>query len=62
MLEAWGHYLPVLMTRQCNLPEGFAAGAAMEIALDVDRMAEGLATFLSLPEEERLAMGERGIA
>jgi poly(glycerol-phosphate) alpha-glucosyltransferase len=32
VLEAWGHGLPVFITRACNLPEGFAAGAAIEIA------------------------------
>jgi poly(glycerol-phosphate) alpha-glucosyltransferase len=60
VLEAWAHSLPVLMTPQCNLPEGFAAGAAMEIAPDAEPMAETLALFLGLPEHERRAMGERG--
>jgi poly(glycerol-phosphate) alpha-glucosyltransferase len=60
VLEAWAFQLPVLMTSQCNLPEGFAAGAAMEVTPHSDRMAEELAAFLDLPEEERLAMGDRG--
>jgi len=60
VLEAWFFRLPVLMTRQCNLPEGFTAGAAIEIPPDADRMAERLATFLNLPERERQAMGSRG--
>jgi poly(glycerol-phosphate) alpha-glucosyltransferase len=60
VLEAWAHRLPVLMTRQCKLPEGFAAGAAMEIAPDADEMARTLAAFLNLPEQVRVAMGERG--
>jgi glycosyltransferase involved in cell wall biosynthesis len=60
VLEAWAYRLPVLMTPQCNLPEGFAAGGAMEIAPDADRMAERLAAFLDLPEAERRAMGNRG--
>ncbi len=59
-LEAWAHGLPVLMTRQCNLPEGFNARAAIEIEPVPNRMGERLAAFLSLPEAERLAMGERG--
>ena len=31
VLEAWACGLPVLMTDECNLPEGFAAGAAIRI-------------------------------
>lgn len=60
VLEAWAHRLPVLMTPQCNLPEGFDAGAAMEIATDADSIAEGLAEFFGMTTEERLAMGDRG--
>lgn len=32
VLEAWAGGVPVLMTPQCNLPEGFEAGAAIPIA------------------------------
>ncbi|WP_287395083.1 glycosyltransferase [Mesorhizobium sp.] len=60
VLEAWASSLPVLMTQQCNLPEGFAAGAAFEIAPDADSMVDALAAFFDLPQEDRLAMGERG--
>jgi glycosyltransferase involved in cell wall biosynthesis len=31
VLEAWAYGLPVVMTPECNLPEGFACGAALEI-------------------------------
>jgi poly(glycerol-phosphate) alpha-glucosyltransferase len=31
VLEAWSYELPVFMTPACNLPQGFAAGAAFEI-------------------------------
>jgi glycosyltransferase involved in cell wall biosynthesis len=31
VLEAWAHAKPVLMTPECNLPEGFATGAALQI-------------------------------
>jgi poly(glycerol-phosphate) alpha-glucosyltransferase len=60
VLEAWARRLPVLMTPQCNLPEGFESGGAMEIAPDADRLADGLAAFFDLPEAERQAMGDRG--
>lgn len=60
VLEAWAYSLPVLMTPECNLPEGFAAGAAIEITPDVDGIVKGLKAFLGLPETERLAMGVLG--
>jgi poly(glycerol-phosphate) alpha-glucosyltransferase len=40
VLEAWAAGTPVLMTAACNLPEGFAAGAAAEIPLDPAGMAD----------------------
>ncbi|MFD0982573.1 glycosyltransferase [Tropicimonas aquimaris] len=36
VLEAWSFGLPVLMTTACNLPEGFSAGAALEISSGQD--------------------------
>jgi poly(glycerol-phosphate) alpha-glucosyltransferase len=60
VLEAWAHGLPVLMTRQCNLPEGFAGGAAIEIAATPSRLADALAPFLALPKEALSAIGARG--
>jgi glycosyltransferase involved in cell wall biosynthesis len=35
VLEAWSYQLPVLMTDHCNLPEGFAAEAAIRIGTGV---------------------------
>ena len=43
VLEAWSSALPVLMTRACNLPEGFEAKAAHEISDDPADLARGLA-------------------
>lgn len=60
VLEAWAHSLPVLMTHQCNLPEGFTARAAVRVNPNVGSIAEGLKTLFALPDHERLAMGERG--
>jgi poly(glycerol-phosphate) alpha-glucosyltransferase len=37
VLEAWAYGLPVLMTEECNLPEGFAAQAAIKIAAKRER-------------------------
>jgi glycosyltransferase involved in cell wall biosynthesis len=59
VLEAWAHGLPVLMTRACNLPIGFAARAAVEIASDPQAMAAQIANVLA--DEAALAtMGRAG--
>ena len=40
LLEAWAFGKPVLMTPQCNLPEGFEAGAAVRIEPDEESIAK----------------------
>lgn len=60
VLEAWAAGLPVLKTRACNLPEGFAAGAAMETGPGEESLTASLGRFVSLGGEERRVMGERG--
>jgi poly(glycerol-phosphate) alpha-glucosyltransferase len=60
VLEAWSYALPVLMTRRCNLPAGFAAGAALEIGCEPGAMAAPLRRFLKLSDAQRQAIGGRG--
>lgn len=60
VLEAWANGLPVLMTTACNLPEGFAAGAALEISTDPAKMAHSLLAFFGSSEQDCAAMGQRG--
>lgn len=60
VLEAWAHRAPVLMTPECNLPEGFAAGAAIRISTDSAGIARGLEELLAASEKERAEMGARG--
>jgi poly(glycerol-phosphate) alpha-glucosyltransferase len=60
VLEAWSYRKPVLMTPQCNLPEGVAAGAAIEATPDVDALAQGLANLMEASDTQRLQMGQRG--
>jgi len=60
VLEAWAYSKPVLMTPACNLPEGFAAGAALEIHPDPDAIAEGFATLGRIPSAELATMGAAG--
>ena len=40
ILEAWAYQLPVLMTQECNLPEGFNKQAATEISVQPELMAK----------------------
>lgn len=58
VLEAWAYRLPVLMTDACNLPDGFAAGAAYRIHLGPEAFLEDLAAALSANDHH--ARGEAG--
>lgn len=60
VLEAWSYGLPVLMTQACNLPEGFAAGAALEIVTAPGQMAQTLCQLMAVGDAERHAMGAAG--
>jgi glycosyltransferase involved in cell wall biosynthesis len=62
VLEAWAHRLPVVMTRECNIPEGFAAGAAVEVRPEPQSIAEGLQRLFAMDSRERRALGDRGRA
>jgi len=60
ILEAWSYGLPVIMTRQCNIPEGFAADAALAMTADATGARHALQCIVDLSDEERRAMGGRG--
>ena len=60
VLEAWAHAKPVLMTPACNLPEGFAARAAVQIGTGPEEIAAGLKQLTEMSDDERRAMGGRG--
>ena len=49
ILEAWSHGLPVFATAACNIPDGFAADAAIVIERDPDAIATTLVAALSDP-------------
>lgn len=60
VLEAWAYRLPVLMTAECNLPEGFESGAAIEVTTDPDALAGQLAA--ALLDADLSPLGEAGRA
>jgi poly(glycerol-phosphate) alpha-glucosyltransferase len=62
VLEAWAYGKPVLMTPQCNLPEGFAANAAIRIEPSAESIAQGLQEIFQTTSAERQALGVRGRA
>ena len=61
VLEAWAHAKPVLITPQCNLPEGFAARAALRIEPEPSAIARGLRELFGTSAAERDAIGKNGL-
>lgn len=51
VLEAWAAGTPTVMTAACNLPEGFAAGAAIPCGQDADSIAAGLRMILTAQDD-----------
>ena len=60
ILEAWSYKLPVLMTPECNLPDGFETNSAINIKPEVESICNGLNKLFSMSEDERIAMGNNG--
>lgn len=60
ILEAWSYRLPVLMTDECHLPDGFSAGAAIRLETNVSSIEEGLSDFFEMNPIDQLAMGNQG--
>jgi glycosyltransferase involved in cell wall biosynthesis len=60
VLEAWAHAKPVLMTPECNLPEGFDAGAALQIGTTPEQIAGDLKQLAEMSDDDRRAMGACG--
>lgn len=61
VLEAWAAGTPVLMTQECNLPEGFAAGAALDCGYDTASIAACLAKALTMADEDWLGMANAAV-
>jgi hypothetical protein len=57
VLEAWANAKPVIMTPECNLPEGCLAGAALEVQATVTGIATGLKELGRMTQADRTAMG-----
>jgi poly(glycerol-phosphate) alpha-glucosyltransferase len=60
VLEAWAHAKPVLMTPECNVPEGFEANAALRIGSSTNEIVAGLKQLVEMSDDDRTSMGTRG--
>lgn len=60
VLEAWAYGKPGLMTLECNLPEGFAAGAALRIEPSAASIAQALEDVFRARPSALRTMGEKG--
>ena len=56
ILESWAAGTPVLMSSACNLPIGFAQGAAIDCGMDSASIAAALNCALTMGESEWLTM------
>jgi len=61
ILEAWAAGIPTVMTAECNLPEGFSAGAATECGRDVAAITAALDAAWELGAEEWQARSDAAI-
>jgi glycosyltransferase involved in cell wall biosynthesis len=60
ILEAWAYRLPVLMTPQCNLPEGVTAGAAIQILPTTEDIQRSLLQMFAMSAGQLAGMGGKG--
>ena len=59
VLEAWANSKPVIMTPECNLPEGFLAGAALKAEATKASLVASLDKLQRMTDAERTTMGNR---
>ena len=60
VLEAWAYQLPVLITPQCNLEEGFSTNSAIRIEPDISSIEAGILNLTSMSDISRSEMGVCG--
>lgn len=62
ILEAWAAAVPVIMTAECNLDQGFSRGAALECGYTPQAIGAALATAIAMAPSDHHAMGAAGQA
>lgn len=58
MLEAWSAGCPTLMSRACNLPEGYASGAAIDCGASADEISAAITAAFAMPPKQWQAMSD----
>lgn len=61
VLEAWSYGKLVLMTPECNLPDGFRVGAAIKVDPQTQSIVQGLMQLFEMSDCERQGIGEQGL-
>jgi poly(glycerol-phosphate) alpha-glucosyltransferase len=56
VLEGWAHGVPAILTPQCNLPEGVAAGAAIACGTTPESITQALQSALAIDDARWAAM------
>lgn len=62
VLEAWALARPTIMTADCNLPEGFAAGAALRCGHDRASIADAITTFFAIGPADYARMADAALS
>lgn len=60
VLEAWAHRLPVVMTPQCNLDQGFESDAAFRVDATASSIATALDELFKSNDQTLESMGKNG--
>lgn len=61
ILEAWSYSLPVIMTKECNIPSGFEKNAAIEVGQSAQDIAHGISEVCKLDKEKLNQIGMNGL-
>ena len=61
ILEAWANGLPVIMTPECGLPEGYDEGAAIKTSVAKQDIAAAISAVVLMSAKERHNMGRAGL-
>jgi poly(glycerol-phosphate) alpha-glucosyltransferase len=60
VLEAWSYGLPTLISKECNIPEGFEADSAIETGTSQEKILQSIVNFLRMSNTQMEDMGARG--